>query len=154
MRLQTARDRVLGFVDENIIQWAEDEILGPTQSIAWGEGLSEHVISTIQIERIGFLKINLVWNLFGPNDEPLGVWLEEGTMPHLIEAKGEENGGANSLMWRDKGGRPIFRKKVKHPGTTGKHIMKRGWEAGRKAFENRIVRETTAYLKKDKIGGF
>lgn len=151
LRLESAKSRVLEYIDSNLEEWATDEVVEAAQQIAWQEGLSQNAIAAIHIERVDFLKIKLVWDLFGPNGEPLGVWLEEDTKEHIIEAKGFLGGGAESLMWRDKGGKPIFRKKVKHPGTKGKHIIERGWNEGKKRLERRISRETNNWLQVEKI---
>jgi hypothetical protein len=152
LRLESAKTRVLDYIDNHLEEWVTEEVVQPTQHIAWGEGLSENAISEITIEREDYLKVKMVWNLFGDNGEPLGVWLENGTKEHIIEAKGELFGGANSLRWYSKGGKPIFRKKVKHPGTKGKHILKRGWEIGKPNLQKRIGREVNNWLQVDKIG--
>jgi hypothetical protein len=152
LRLESARTRVLQYIDDNLEEWVTEEVVQPTQHIAWGEGLSEHAIGAIDIEREDYLKVKMVWNLFGDNGEPLGVWLENGTPEHIIAAKGELFGGANMLRWYSKGGKPIFRKRVKHPGTKGKHILKRGWEIGRHNLSKRIGYEVNKWLQVDKIG--
>jgi len=152
LRLESSRARILQYIDKNLEDWATDEVVEPTQHIAYGEGLSDHAISTIEIERVDFLQVKLVWNLFGPNGEPLGVWLEDGTKEHIIQAKGYFGGGAESLRWYDKGGKPVFRKKVKHPGTKPRRIIARGWEIGKENLKRRINREVNAYLTRDKIG--
>lgn len=153
LRLESAVDRILIYIDGNLEEWATEEVVIPCQQLAWGEGLSENAVGAIKIEKTDFLKCRLVWDLFGPNGEPLSIFLEEGTKEHPIEAKGKVGGGADSLMWYDKGGKPVFRKKVKHPGTRGKKIISRGWETGRRNLQNRIIKEANKFLQRDNLGG-
>lgn len=152
LRLESSQARILDFIDTNLEDWATDEVVESAQQIAWQQGLSEHAISTIEIERVDFLQVKLVWNLFGKNGEPLGVWLENGTKEHIIEAKGFFGGGAEVLRWYDKSGKPVFRKKVKHPGTKPMHVISRGWEIGRPRLEKRISKEVNNWLKVNRIG--
>lgn len=56
------------------------------------------------------------------NDSEVALYLEHGTQPHVIRAKGKENGGADALFWRG-AVHPVV--EVHHPGTPA-HFMVRG----------------------------
>jgi hypothetical protein len=62
-------------------------------------------------------------------------FVERGTRPHVIEAHGDAlviPTGGRSLTGRALKGQPfIFRKKVRHPGTTGAHMATRGLAAAK-----------------------
>ncbi|HSY22318.1 MAG TPA: hypothetical protein VK841_09400 [Polyangiaceae bacterium] len=51
-------------------------------------------------------------------DKPYAAYVENGTRPHVIEAK-----RAQALRWEDSGGGVHFAKRVNHPGTTPRPFM-------------------------------
>lgn len=153
LRLGDAKFRIDKFIDQNIVQWAEEELLQRAQKIGWSHGLSENAIGAMFVEKVGFKAVDLVWDYRGPHDEPIHLFIEEDTDAHTIEAKGKFFGGADYLMWRDKMGKPIFRKKVKHPGTKGKHIIRQAKNEGIPELKNRVNRETQKWIELTKLRG-
>lgn len=151
MRLQSARDRINKYIDRNILQWGEEEVLQPAQQIAFNEGLSDKAIGSMEIRKVGFMHIQFHWDYRGPNNEPLHTFINDGVLPHIIRSKGKEFGGADALRWFEAGGTPIFRKEVHHPGYAGKHIKERVQEIGREKLRQRIVKETENYMAVNKI---
>lgn len=151
LRLGDGKFRVDKFIDQNCVQWAEEEVLTIAQKLAWNKGLSENAISAMYVEKTGFKAWDLIWDYRGPNEEPISLFLEEDTEVHDIFAKGKAFGGADMLTWVDKMGHRVFRKKVRHPGTKGMHIIKRAWEDGKSKFQNRMVTETQKYLELTKL---
>lgn len=150
-RLSSARDRVNKYIDQNILRWAEDEILQRAQKLAYGEGLSDKAIGSMSIEKSGFMKVTFVWDYRGPNNEPLHTFINYGFDPHIIRAKGKIVGGADALRWFAEGGRPIFRKEVHHPGFYGRHIVERAIPEGKENLRQRIVNETENYIQVNKL---
>jgi hypothetical protein len=153
LRLGDAKHRIDKFIDANMVQWAEEEVLTEAQKRAWNRGLSENAISSMYIEKVDFKKWKIVWDYRGPNNEPISSYLEDGTPAHEIYAKGKDFGGSNWLHWLDKTGHNVFRKKVKHPGTTGMHIIRDAWKNSKQRFQKRMKKEVQAYLELTKIGG-
>lgn len=151
LRLGDAKFRIDKFIDQNILKWGEDELLQRAQKIGWNKGLSENAIASMYIDKVGFKAIDLVWDYRGPNDEPIHLFIEEDTKAHDIVAKGKFFGGADYLMWRDKMGKLIFRKKVRHPGTHGMHIIRQAKDEGVPALASRINREVQKWLELTKI---
>lgn len=154
LRLGDAEFRVDRFIDGNIEQWAEDELLQRAQKNAWSVGLSEVVIGSmwIEVQKVG-LKwlVDCIWDYRGENGEPISHFLEDGVNAHPIEAKGKAFGGADFLAWMDKNGKMVFRRKVKHPGYPGYHIMKKAATEGIPALKNRIEKETQKYIDLSRI---
>src|ERR1700675_3056810 len=97
LRLGDTKFRIDNFIDANMVQWAEEEVLTIAQKLAWGRGLSENAISAMWIEREDYKKWMLIWDYRGPNDEPISKFLNDGTEAHDIEAHGKEFGGADML---------------------------------------------------------
>ncbi len=151
-RLANSNKRIERFIDENIVQWVEDEVLGPTQELAFAEGLSQNAIGHMEVLKDGFMKAKLRWRLIGPKEQPLHLFIERGTKPHIIQALGKLFGGADSLMWRDAGGKPIFRKRVNHPGTEDRRIIERGWDRTKDKLKARAIRETNNFLEVNRLG--
>ena len=150
-RLQNSDVRVDKFIDENIISWSEDEILQLAQKDGFSRGLSDAVLGTMSIVKRGFMKAAIRWELRTSDGKPLHKFLEKGTDPHTIEALGKLFGGADSLMWRDSSGRPIFRRKVNHPGTEGMFIIENAWRIGKPKLKKRIIMETNNFLEVNRL---
>lgn len=150
--MENAEKRIDQFIDENLLDWSEQVILDPTRRLAREVGLSQNAQNTITIEKVDFLKAQLMWDYEGADGEPLHEFLENGTDPHIIEAKGKINGGSDYLQWKDFGGQFIYRKKVDHPGTDGYKILARGWEQNMEQLQRRIIEETNNWLEVNKLG--
>lgn len=151
MRLKDSHSRIDKYIDRNILQWGKEVILTTAIKNATSAGLSQKAISGIDIVKIGFKKIRLKFEYWGPNHEPLHFFIENDTIPHKIRFKGKIHGGADVLRWFSEMGKPIFRPEVNHPGTTGKHIIKNSWIEAKPHFTSKIVGETENYLQVNKL---
>ncbi len=60
------------------------------------------------------------------NIDRKALLLEKGSRPHVIEAKGKDNGGKNALHWKG-ADHPV--RKVNHPGTPAYHFMRNALRA-------------------------
>ncbi len=149
LRLGDLEFRVDNYISENLTTWAEDTILELAQKKAFARGLSDSVIGSMYITQSGSMKISLIWDYRGPNNEPISLWLERGTIPHNIP---KDVFNSKVLSWVDKDGKRIFRKKVRHPGTKPMNICKDAISEGKPLLSKRIKREVEKYLKADKIG--
>jgi|SRR6185312_16518924 len=152
LRLGDLEFRINNYIEDNIEQWAEDEILELAQKKAYARGLSDEAIGSIYIARNGPTTIALRWDYRGPNGEPISKFLEDGTIAHFIYPKGKEFGGADALSWLDKNGKRVFRRKVRHPGTKPMFICRDAWIEGKPRLSKRIKREVERYLKANRVG--
>ena len=155
-RLESAARRVEVFIDQNISTWATEEILLPAQ-VDLANSISPKAGYALSLEKSGWMKVNLVWDLRGENNEPLHFFLEEGTDPHEIRPKGKEHGGANVLHWKGASGGFIiggdhFATIVNHPGSKKhKGIVNRIKEEREPSLKARIIMETTNFFEVHKI---
>lgn len=145
-RLSSAKIRIDRHIDTNLFAWAREEILEPIRNDMREAGFSERAINSLNLERAGFMKVNLVWDFRGPNGEPLHFYIEFDTAPHTIRAKGKAAGGADYLHWTTEFGNDIFRRKVEHPGTTGKMIVHNGYDKRKDKLKQRIITETENFM--------
>ena len=145
--MESAKIRINQYIDQNIQQWAEWEVLAPTQQLAYNEGVSENGVSNMKIEKTGFMSVDMTWEWLGPENVPLHKYLNDGTPPHDINALGKLYGGADYLRWYDKNRKPIFRKHVKHPGIKPGHWMERGWDIGKPRLKDRISNEVNKWVE-------
>ena|SRR2546426_4818281 len=155
LRAGDVKFRIDQFININIQSWAEEELLQRAQKLGWAKGLSENALSYMWIEtqQIGNkIGVDLIWDYKGPNDEPISVFLENGTRAHEIVAKGKIMGGSDVLAWQGKDGKMVFRPKVKHPGTQGMFIIKRAMEEGFPRLKSRIKKEVEKKLEMEHIG--
>lgn len=150
-RLENAERRIDKFIDENLIDWATEEVLRPTQDSALKFGLSQNALNGMNIVNDGFLKVKMTWEFRGPKNVPLHRFLETGFKEHEINAIGKILGGADYLHWVDKAGKNIFRKRVRHPGFEGYHIMRDGWDKNREQLKRRIIEETNSFLQVNRL---
>lgn len=153
-RLINSKKRINDFIDRNIVDWSEQVILEPTRRLAAEVGLSQSAQNAITIQKTGFMNVQLMWEYFSSDNAPLHQYLENGTDPHDIEAKGKDNGGSDFLHWKDILGNSVFiprGKIVKHPGTDGYQILAKGWEQNRDQLRQRIVEETNNFLEVTKL---
>jgi hypothetical protein len=155
-RLESSVRRAEVFIDQNISTWATEEILLPAQ-IDMANSINQRAANSLSIEKSGWMKTNLVWDLRGDNNEPLHFYLEFGTDPHIIEPKGKDNGGANVLAWKGTSGGfvtggTIFATKVKHPGSK-KHVglVQKIKEEREPSLRARVVKETINFMELEKI---
>ena len=140
-RLTSATERVERYIDDNIMVWATETILLPAQSNL-ETSISQRAGAALSLEKTGFMKFDLVWDLRGENGEPLHFYLEFGTRPHKIEAKGKEHGGADSLHWTGPSGESRFAKVVQHPGTQARELISQIKEERAPDLRQRIIDET------------
>jgi len=150
-RLSSAIDRVERYIDDNIMVWATETILLPAQSNL-ETSINARAADALSLEKSGFMKIDLVWDLRGDNGEPLHFYLEFGTRPHTIESKGKEHGGADALHWTGPSGKNIFAKIVNHPGSK-KHVglIQRIKEERVSSLQARIISEVQNKIEVDAI---
>lgn len=151
MRLNSAKTRSDKFIDQNLLDWATETILLPIRDNMIKSGLSQNAANALTLEKKGSLKVDLVWDYRDAEGNPLHFFIEEDTSPHVIEAKGKISGGADALRWQGAGGGFIFRKRVQHPGTKGKHLVRQGWEETRPFLISRIAAETTNKVEIDRL---
>lgn len=124
-RLSSAKRRVDTFIDQNIMVWATETILLPAQ-VDIANSINERAARALSLEKSGWMKVDLVWDLRGENNEPIHFYLEYGTDPHTIRPKGKDNGGADVLHWKGASGGFIigedhYAREVRHPGSK-KHV--------------------------------
>jgi len=154
-RLKSAKDRVDKFIDQNLILWATEEILLPGQQDIIASGLSESAARALTLEKTGFMKFDLVWN-YVVDGKKVHFFLEFGTAPHRIEAKGKLFGGADVLHWKGLSGgfvigRDIFAKSVQHPGTKGKGLIATIRKERGPQLQARIIAETANRMEIDAL---
>ncbi len=141
LRLDNVSQRMWKFMDEHLVEWAEEEIIERIKTDARALGLSNRVLDAITFEKVGFLKGEIVFD-FEVDGVPVDEFLENGTRPHVIEPKGKDAGGANVLRWLNAAGNPIFRKRVQHPGFRGYHLMRDGQLKYEDDLRRRVESET------------
>lgn len=149
-RLRQTRDRVNSFIDRNIVDWAQTEMLTPAQKDLLQAGLSQEALDGLSINKTGFMKISLAWRYI-KDGKPIHFYIEYDTRPHWIEAKGRLNGGSEFLTWTGKDGRQMFAKKVFHPGTTGKHLIENAAKEYKPFLKQRIMTETNNFMKVNRL---
>ena len=150
-RLSSAEERVNRFIDQNLLLWATEEILLPGQTDI-ASSVSQRASEALTLEKSGFMKVDLKWDFRSEEGAPIHFFLEYGTRPHRIEAKGKDNGGADALHWTGPSGESRFAKVVQHPGSQ-KHV---GLVDGIKeerlpALRERIISETQNRMEIDSI---
>src|SRR3990167_10329204 len=121
-RLLSAKGRVDRFIDQNIMLWATEEVLLPGQTDI-ANNISPRASEALSLEKTGFMKVDLVWDFRSEEGAPIHFFLEYGTRPHRIIAKGALFGGKNALHWKSSTGKDVFAKSVQHPGTQPRNII-------------------------------
>lgn len=155
-RLESSVRRVETFIDQNISTWATEEILLPAQ-VDLANSINARAASALSIEKSGWMKADLVWDLRGENNEPLHFYLEFGTDPHVIEPKGKDNGGADVLHWKGPSGGFViggdsFAMKVNHPGSKKhKGLVQSIKDERMPNLKKRITDETTNFMELEKL---
>ncbi len=150
-RLQSAKERIDRFIDQNIMQWTMETVLLPARTDL-ENSINNRAAEALTLQKSGYMKVDLVWDLRSEEGAPLHFYLEFGTGPHTIRAKGREHGGADALHWTGPSGESRFAKVVQHPGSQ-KHV---GLVDGIKeerlpALRERIISETQNRMEIDSI---
>lgn len=150
-RLASAKNRVDTFIDQNLLNWAVEEVLLPARTDL-SNSISQRAAEALTLEKVGFMKVDLKWDLRGENNEPIHFFLELGTSPHIIRPKGKLFGGADALHWKGPSGNDVFAKIVRHPGSK-KHVglIERIKEERLPALRDRIISETQNKMELDAL---
>jgi hypothetical protein len=149
-RLFSIETRVNNYIDQNIIQWATEEILLPGQTDI-ANSVSQRASEALSLEKSGFMKVDLVWDFRSEEGAPIHFFLEFGTRPHEIRAKGKDNGGADALHWTGPSGESRYAKVVQHPGTQARELISQIKEERIPDLRRRIVDETQNYMELEAI---
>ena len=149
-RLFSIETRVTKYIDQNIMQWATEEILLPGQTDI-ANSVSQRAAEALSLEKSGFMKVDLVWDFRNEEGAPIHFFLEFGTRPHEIRAKGREHGGADALHWTGPSGESRFAKVVQHPGTQARELISQIKEERVPDLKRRIVDETQNYMELEAI---
>jgi len=155
-RLESSVRRTETFIDQNISTWATEEILLPAQTNLTNS-ISSKAGFALSIEKSGWMKVDLVWDLRGENNEPLHFYLEYGTDPHKIRPKGKNHGGADVLHWKGPSGGFViggdsFAMEVNHPGSKKhKGIVQAIKDERVPNLMKRITSETANFLEVQKV---
>jgi len=149
-RLFSIETRVTKYIDQNIIQWATEEILLPGQTDI-ANSVSQRASEALSLEKTGFMKVDLVWDFRNEEGAPIHFFLEYGTSPHEIRAKGKDNGGADALHWTGPSGESRFAKVVQHPGTQARELISQIKEERIPDLRRRIIDETQNYMELEAI---
>jgi|TARA_R110000765_G_scaffold8155_1_gene26615 hypothetical protein len=149
-RLYSIETRVNNYIDQNIIQWGTEEILLPGQTDI-ANSISQRASEALSLEKTGYMKIDLVWDFRSEEGAPIHFFLEYGTRPHEIRAKGKEHGGADALHWTGPSGESRFAKVVQHPGTQARELISQIKEERLPDLRRRIIDETQTYMELEAI---
>ena len=149
-RLYSIETRVNNYIDQNIIQWGTEEILLPGQTDI-ANSISQRASEALSLEKTGYMKIDLVWDFRSEEGAPIHFFLEYGTRPHEIRAKGREHGGADALHWTGPSGESRFAKVVQHPGTQARELISQIKEERLPDLRRRIIDETQNYMELEAI---
>jgi hypothetical protein len=149
-RLFSIETRVTKYIDQNIIQWATEEILLPGQTDI-ANSVSQRASEALSLEKTGFMKVDLVWDFRNEEGAPIHFFLEYGTRPHEIRAKGKDNGGADALHWTGPSGESRYAKVVQHPGTQARELISQIKEERSPDLRQRIIDETQRFMETSSI---
>jgi|TARA_R100000908_G_C3700387_1_gene111117 hypothetical protein len=149
-RLYSIETRVNKYIDQNIVQWATEEILLPGQTDI-ANSVSQRASEALSLEKTGFMKVDLKWDFRNEEGAPIHFFLEYGTRPHEIRAKGKDNGGADALHWTGPSGESRYAKVVQHPGTQARELISQIKEERIGDLRRRIVDETQNYMELEAI---
>ena len=149
-RLFSIETRVIKYIDQNIMQWATEEILLPGQTDI-ANSVSQRASEALSLEKTGLMKVDLVWDFRSEEGAPIHFFLEYGTRPHEIRAKGKEHGGADALHWTGPSGESRFAKVVQHPGTQARELISQIKEERVPDLKRRIIDETQNFMELESI---
>jgi len=150
LRLDNASQRINRFIDDHIVEWAEEEIAEKIRQTVTSLGLSQRVRDAVGVEKADFTQAEVVFDL-QDGDTDISDLLEKGSRPHEILPKGRDGGGANILRWFSPTGNPIFRRRVQHPGFQGYHFMEEGVRQNEFNLQRRIEREVEEFMQKERL---
>ena len=153
-RITSAKGRVDKYIDQNILTWATEEILLPGHTDIQ-KSVSSAAAEGLKLEKTGFMKIDLTWEYY-VDDKPVHFYLEHGTRPHTIRAKGKDNGGADVLHWKGPSGGFVigddhFATEVHHPGTQPKKLVEGIKEERLPRLQERVIREVNNFMEIDAL---
>ena len=149
-RLFSIETRVIKYIDQNIMQWATEEILLPGQTDI-ANSVSQRASEALSLEKTGLMKVDLVWDFRSEEGAPIHFFLEYGTRPHEIRAKGREHGGADALHWTGPSGESRYAKVVQHPGTQARELISQIKEERVPDLRQRIIDETQRFMETSSI---
>ena len=149
-RLESAKERINRFIDQNLLLWATEEILLPGQTDI-ASSVSQRASEALTLEKSGFMKVDLKWDFRSEEGAPIHFFLEFGTRPHEIRAKGKEHGGAEALHWTGPSGESRYAKVVQHPGTQARELISQIKEERVPDLRRRIIDETQNYMELESI---
>ena len=149
-RLYSIETRVNNYIDQNIIQWGTEEILLPGQTDI-ANSISQRASEALSLEKTGYMKIDLVWDFRSEEGAPIHFFLEYGTRPHEIRAKGREHGGADALHWTGPSGESRYAKVVQHPGTQSRELIAQIKEERIPDLRQRIIDETQRFMETNSV---
>ncbi len=132
------------------MQWATEEILLPGQTDI-ANSVSQRASEALSLEKSGFMKVDLVWDFRSEEGAPIHFFLEFGTRPHEIRAKGKDNGGADALHWTGPSGESRYAKVVQHPGTQARELISQIKEERVHDLRQRIIDETQRFMETSSI---
>ena len=149
-RLLSAESRIDVFIDQNIFDWAIEEVLLPGQ-YDLTNSINSRASEALSIEKVGFMKVDLKWDFRGKDGEPLHFFIEYGTAPHRIIAKGKLFGGSDVLHWVSSTGKNMFAKSVNHPGTPPRNLIHHIAEERTPQLRQRIIAETQNKMELERL---
>ena len=149
-RLFSIETRVIKYIDQNIMQWATEEILLPGQTDI-ANSVSQRASEALSLEKTGLMKVDLVWDFRSEEGAQVHFFLEYGTRPHEIRAKGREHGGADALHWTGPSGESRYAKVVQHPGTQSRELIAQIKEERTPDLRQRIIDETQKFMEINSI---
>lgn len=149
VRGKTVIYRAEAFIDANIVDFAIREILDPAKHLATSRRHAQSFIDHLKIEKTGWMKIQLVQDLEGPNGLPLGVMLEKGWGHggYFIFPKNFPEGRLN-FYW-EKIGRYVSLPFALHPGFEGYALFDNIiWWGFVQRFRDRLIDATNEYMQR------
>ena len=154
-RLLSVKSRIDRHIDQNLMTWATEEILLPGQTDI-AKSIHQKAANGLALEKTGFMKIDLTWEYFGKEGQPVHFYLEYGTKPHRIEPKGKSGGGADWLHWKGPSGgfvigKDHFAKMVRHPGRQPKKLVTGIKDERMPNLQERIIKEVDNFMEIDAI---
>lgn len=141
-RLRNSKFKVDRYIDSNILDWTNEEILEPLKISFIQAGLSENAARGLRVEKTGFKKVDVIWDYRGHENEPLHFYIEYDTRPHRIAATHKP-----FLKWKGKDGKWNSKKEVFHPGTHGKMLVNNGVAERKPFLVQRIIQETNDFMQ-------
>ena len=145
-RLQSAKNRIDNHIDQNIVLWATETVLLPGQTDI-ANSISQRAADALSLEKSGYMKVDLVWDFRNEEGAPIHFFLEYGTRPHQIKAKGRDNGGADALHLTGPIGDSSYAKVVQHPGTQARELISQIKEERMPDLRQRIIDETQRFME-------